>query len=202
MGSERYRNRELSWLDFNSRVLALAEDVNLPLLERARFLSIWASNLDEFYMVRVAGLKELEAFGAHGNSPDGLGPTEQLALIREETRRQYARAHRAFSDDVARALSAAGISLDDYDNVDDEDREYLDAIFRERVFPVVTPLAVDPAHPFPYISNLSLNLAILVRNPDTGVTRFARVKVPPILPRAEMAPLRTIPASSSRRTGG
>ena len=188
MGSERYRNRELSWLDFNSRVLALAEDVNLPLLERARFLSIWASNLDEFYMVRVAGLKELEAFGAHGNSPDGLGPTEQLALIREETRRQYARAHRAFSDDVARALSAAGISLDDYDNVDDEDREYLDAIFRERVFPVVTPLAVDPAHPFPYISNLSLNLAILVRNPDTGVTRFARVKVPPILPRFVVLP--------------
>jgi polyphosphate kinase len=188
MGTERYRNRELSWLDFNSRVLALAEDVNLPLLERARFLSIWASNLDEFYMVRVAGLKELEAFGAHGNSPDGLGPTEQLGLIREETRRQYARAHRAFSGDVAPALSAAGMSLDDYDNVDDEDREYLDDIFRERVFPVVTPLAVDPAHPFPYISNLSLNLAILVRNPETGVTRFARVKVPPILPRFVVLP--------------
>lgn len=188
MGSDRYRNRELSWLDFNSRVLALAEDPNLPLLERARFLSIWASNLDEFYMVRVAGLMELEAFGAHGNSPDGLEPTEQLALIRDETARQYARAHRTFAVDVAPALAAAGVALDDYDNLDDEDRSYLDDIFRERVFPVVTPLAVDPAHPFPYISNLSLNLAVLVRNPDTGVTRFARVKVPPILSRFVVLP--------------
>ena len=188
MGTDRYRNRELSWLDFNSRVLALAEDPNLPLLERARFLSIWASNLDEFYMVRVAGLMELEAFGAHGNSPDGLEPTEQLSLIREETGRQYLRAHRTFAQDVAPALAAAGIAFDDYQNLDDEDRSYLDAIFRERVFPVVTPLAVDPAHPFPYISNLSLNLAVLVRNPDTGVTRFARVKVPPILPRFVLLP--------------
>ena len=188
MGTDRYRNRELSWLDFNSRVLALAEDTNLPLLERARFLSIWASNLDEFYMVRVAGLKELEAFGAHGNSPDGLGPTEQLDLIREETRRQYARAHRTFSGDVAPALANAGISLDDYESVEEEDREYLDAIFKERVFPVVTPLAVDPAHPFPYISNLSLNLAVLVRNPETELTRFARVKVPPILSRFVVLP--------------
>ena len=188
MGTDRYRNRELSWLDFNSRVLALAEDPNLPLLERARFLSIWASNLDEFYMVRVAGLMELEAFGAHGNSPDGLEPTEQLSLIREETARQYLRAHRTFAQDVAPALAAAGIAFDDYQNLDDEDRSYLDAIFRERVFPVVTPLAVDPAHPFPYISNLSLNLAVLVRNPDTGVTRFARVKVPPILPRFVLLP--------------
>ncbi len=188
MGSDRYRNRELSWLDFNSRVLAIAEDPNLPLLERARFLSIWASNLDEFYMVRVAGLKELEAFGAHGNSPDGLGPTEQLSLIREETERQYARAHRTFAEDVSPGLAAAGVTLDDYDNLDDEDRSYLDDIFRERVFPVVTPLAVDPAHPFPYISNLSLNLAVLVRNSETGVTRFARVKVPPILSRFVVLP--------------
>ncbi len=188
MGTDRYRNRELSWLDFNSRVLALAEDPNLPLLERARFLSIWASNLDEFYMVRVAGLMELEAYGAHGNSPDGLEPTEQLLLIREETARQYARAHRTFREDVAPALASAGIALDDYDNLDDEDRSYLDDIFRERVFPVVTPLAVDPAHPFPYISNLSMNLAVLVRNTDTGVTRFARVKVPPILSRFVVLP--------------
>jgi polyphosphate kinase len=127
MGIDRYRNRELSWLDFNSRVLALAEDPNLPLLERARFLSIWASNLDEFYMVRVAGLMELEAFGAHGNSPDGLDPTEQLALIREETERQYARAHRTFAEDVAPALAAAGIAFDDYDDLDGERGHHRDS---------------------------------------------------------------------------
>ncbi len=188
MGIDRYRNRELSWLDFNSRVLALAEDSRLPLLERARFLAIWASNLDEFYMVRVAGLKEQELHGSRGTSPDGLSPSEQLAGIREEVLRQFDRVHRAFGADVAPSLSEAGIALADYDELDEEDTDYLDEIFRSRVFPVVTPLAVDPAHPFPYISNLSLNLAVLVRNPETKLTRFARVKVPPILTRFVVLP--------------
>lgn len=188
MSIERYRNRELSWLDFNSRVLALAEDPNLPLLERARFLSIWANNLDEFFMVRVAGLKELQIRGLPGNSPDGMSPGEQLELIRAEASDQYRRAHATFADHVSPQLVEAGIELTDYQSLSPEDRGYVDDMFRNRVFPVLTPLAVDPAHPFPYISNLSLNLAVLVRNPDTDLTRFARVKVPPILPRFVLLP--------------
>ena len=178
----------MSWLDFNSRVLELAEDPTAPLLERARFLAIWASNLDEFFMVRVAGLKELETRNAPGNSPDGLNPGEQLELIRVEAEDQYRRAHKTFGDDVAIGLTEAGVELADYSELATDDQTYLDDIFRTRVFPVVTPLAVDPAHPFPYISNLSLNLAVLVRNPMTDVTRFARVKVPPILTRFVVLP--------------
>ncbi len=184
----RYLNRELSWLDFNSRVLTLAEGTELPLLERTRFLSIWSSNLDEFFMVRVAGLAEQVAHGVRGVSVDGLTAGEQLAAIRESVQAQYRRAGALFLDDLAPRLAAAGISFSTYDTLDAEDRAYLDRQFRDRVFPVVTPLAVDPAHPFPYISNLSLNLATSVRNPETGVTRFARIKVPAILPRFVVMP--------------
>lgn len=183
-----YLNRELSWLDFNSRVLALAEDPEVPLLERCRFLAIWAANLDEFYMVRVAGLKEQVAHGLRVPSPDGMTPAEQLAAIRAEVERQYERVDRLFLEELTPLLAKAGITFSTYDTLDAEDRAYLDDKFRQRVFPVLTPLAVDPAHPFPYISNLSLNLAIIVRNPDTNVTRFARVKVPPILPRFVVMP--------------
>ncbi|HSJ28035.1 MAG TPA: polyphosphate kinase 1 [Acidimicrobiia bacterium] len=188
MDQERYLNRELSWLDFNARVLALAEDDTVPLLERVRFLSIWSGNLDEFFMVRVAGLKEQVALGVRSLSADGMSPAEQLDRIAPIVADQYKRADALFLGQLAPRMSDAGIRFGDYETLDDDDRLYLDEQFRSRVFPVVTPLAVDPAHPFPYISNLSLNLAILVRNRDTGQTRFARVKVPPILPRFVVMP--------------
>ncbi len=185
--SDRYLNRELSWLDFNSRVMALGENEEHPLLERARFLAIWGSNLDEFYMVRVAGLMEQIAHGVTSTTPDGMTPREQVEGIRGLANEQYRRADQLF-EDLATGLAKAGITFSGYDTLDAEDRSYLDQLFRDRVFPVVTPLAVDPAHPFPYISNLSLNLAIIVRNPETQETRFARLKVPPILSRFVVMP--------------
>lgn len=185
--SDRYLNRELSWLDFNRRVLAHVEDETHPLLERARFLAIWSNNLDEFYMVRVAGLMEQIAHGVMSPSPDGMTPREQVEAIRTMAVDQYRRADDLF-EDLATGLAKAGISFSGYDTLDSEDRAHLDELFRDRVFPVVTPLAVDPAHPFPYISNLSLNLAIIVRNPETHETRFARLKVPPILSRFVVMP--------------
>jgi polyphosphate kinase len=186
--TERYLNRELSWLDFNSRVLALAENVEVPLLERVRFLAIWSQNLDEFFQVRVAGTLEQAARGLRAATPDGHTPGETMTAVRELANAQYERASKVFITDLAPRLAAAGVGFSDYRELDEEDREYLDIQFRERVFPVVTPLAVDPSHPFPYISNLSLNLAVVVRNPETNVTRFARVKVPPILPRFVVLP--------------
>jgi polyphosphate kinase len=185
---DHYINRELSWLDFNQRVLALTGRPDFPLLEKAKFLAIWASNMDEFFQVRVAGLKEQLAHGIRSTAPDGLTPGQQLAAIRKEVIAQYEQISKRFLVDVAPALSAEGIVFSDYSSIDDEDREFLDTQFRELVFPVVTPLAVDPSHPFPYISNLSLNLAIVVRNPETGISRFARVKIPPILPRFVVLP--------------
>lgn len=188
MNPDHYLNRELSWLDFNHRVLALAQDPSLPLLARVRFVSIWASNQDEFFQVRVAGLKEQIAQGVRVNPPDGLTPSQQLEQIRATVLAQYADVSKTFLTDLAPALSEAGIVFSDYATLDADDRAYLDDQFRDRVYPVVTPLAVDPAHPFPYISNLSLNLAVFVRNPESGVTRFARIKVPPILPRFVVLP--------------
>ncbi|MEX2279132.1 MAG: polyphosphate kinase 1 [Acidimicrobiia bacterium] len=188
MDEQRYLNRELSWLDFNARVLALAEDDSIPLLERTRFLAIWASNLDEFFMVRVAGLKEQVALGVRSTSADGMSASEQLDRIGPMVAGQYKRSDALFLGELAPQLSASGVRFGDYDSLDDDDRSYLDDQFRSRVFPVVTPLAVDPAHPFPYISNLSLNLAILVRNRESGQTRFARIKVPPILSRFVVMP--------------
>lgn len=186
--SDRYFNRELSWLEFDSRVLALAENPSVPLLERARFLAIWSSNLDEFFQVRVAGLREQAARGIWSATPDGLTPQETLSAVRTSVDGQYERASKVFVTDLAPRLASAGIGFSDYSGLDEEDRLYMDQQFRERVYPVVTPLAVDPSHPFPYISNLSLNLAVVVRNPESQVTRFARVKVPPILPRFVVLP--------------
>lgn len=185
---EQYVNRELSWLDFSRRVLAITTRADFPILEQAKFLAIWAGNLDEFFQVRVAGLKEQVAHGLRAATADGLSPTQQLSDIRDEVVSQYEAVSKYFMSEIAPALAAEGIGFSDYSTLDSEDREYLDIQFQELIFPVVTPLAVDPAHPFPYISNLSLNLAITVRNPETGLTKFARIKIPPLLPRFLVLP--------------
>ena len=178
----RYLNRELSRLDFNERVLALAEDDALPLLERVKFLAIVSENLDEFFQIRVAGLKEQEAAGLSPTAPDGLSPREQLAAIRVGVERLSTRASDLFG--VLRPrLASGGIRILDWDELKPGHRKELREVFESRIFPVLTPLAVDPAHPFPYISNLSLNLAVVTRDAATGEERFARVKVPPLLPR-------------------
>jgi polyphosphate kinase len=175
---DRYLNRELSWLDFNARVLALAADNSLPLLERAKFLAIFASNLDEFYMVRVAGLKRRDEMGLSVRSADGLTPREQLARIGEQTQQIATRHARVFLDSVRPALAEEGIYIVTWADLDQAEREQLSTYFTEQVFPVLTPLAVDPAHPFPFVSGLSLNLAVTVKQPDDPGQHFARVKVP------------------------
>ncbi len=175
---DRYLNRELSWLDFNARVLALAADNSLPLLERAKFLAIFASNLDEFYMVRVAGLKRRDEMGLSVRSADGLTPRAQLALIGEQTQRIATRHARVFLDSVRPALAQEGIYIVTWADLDQAERDQLSTYFTEQVFPVLTPLAVDPAHPFPFVSGLSLNLAVTVKQPEDGGQHFARVKVP------------------------
>jgi polyphosphate kinase len=179
---DRYLNRELSWLDFNERVLALAGRRSLPLLERTKFLAIFSNNLDEFFQVRVGGLKaQLEA-GVELPSPDEEGPRERLRSISERVRDLLAQRGRVFAAHV-RDLADAGIHLAEWEQLDAGDRSFLDREFEERILPVLTPLAIDPAHPFPYISNLSLNLAVVVRAPGELTRRLARVKVPPLLPR-------------------
>ena len=185
---ERYRNRELSWLDFNERVLAMAEDDRVPLLERAKFLAIFGQNLDEFFQVRVAGLKDQVAAGVATTSPDGRNPGRQLLDIRDRLDELLPRMQKAFLDQVAPALADAGIRLSSWDELDKDDEKFLVETFEERIFPVLTPLAVDPGHPFPYISDLSLNLAVMVRDPDEQERRFARVKVPSLLPRFVVLP--------------
>jgi polyphosphate kinase len=180
---DRYLNRELSWLDFNARVLELAEDETLPLLERVKFLAIFASNLDEFYMVRIAGLKRRQSTGLTVRSPDGLTIREQLERITARTQELIQRHGDVFNKDVLPRLEDAGIRIVHWDDLGDEAALRLREYFRDQVFPVLTPLAVDPAHPFPYISGLSLNLAVSVRDPDSGLAHFARVKVPNNVPR-------------------
>src|SRR6516164_6264333 len=175
---DRYLNRELSWLDFNARVLALAADNSLPLLERAKFLAIFSSNLDEFYMVRVAGLKRRDEMGLSVRSADGLTPREQLARIGEQTQQIATRHAREFLDSVRPALAEEGIHIVTWADLDEAEREQLSTYFMDQVFPVLTPLAVDPAHPFPFVSGLSLNLAVTVKHPDDPGQHFARVKVP------------------------
>ncbi|GAA4331337.1 hypothetical protein GCM10023162_36430 [Klenkia terrae] len=181
--ADRFLNRELSWLDFNARVLELAEDPDAPLLERVKFLSIFASNLDEFYMVRIAGLKRRHSTGLTMRSPDGLTIREQLSRIAARTQELVARHAAVFVQDVAPRLEQHGIRIVHWGEVADGESMRLREYFRDQVFPVLTPLAVDPAHPFPYISGLSLNLAVSVRDPETGAPRFARVKVPDNVPR-------------------
>ncbi|HYK53480.1 MAG TPA: polyphosphate kinase 1 [Candidatus Eremiobacteraceae bacterium] len=178
-----FLNRELSWLDFNCRVLALAEDRGVPLLERVNFLAIFSRNLDEFFQIRVAGLKEQLGAGLASTAPDGLATAEVLDTIRVRVQDMVARQMRTFANDIVPSLRAEGIRLVDYDALSPEEVAYLDGFFEERLFPVLTPLAVDPAHPFPFISNLSLNLAAVVGDPASDEPRIARVKVPPLLPR-------------------
>ena len=174
----RYLNRELSWVDFNARVLALAADTSLPLLERAKFLAIFASNLDEFYMVRVAGLKRRDEMGLTVRSADGLTPREQLRRLEDRTRQLATRHALVFLDSVRPALAEQGIHFVGWADLSDTERADLSTYFQEQVFPVLTPLAVDPAHPFPFVSGLSLNLAVTVKTPEDGGPHFARVKVP------------------------
>ena len=178
-----YLNRELSWLDFNERVLTLAEDPGRPILARLKFIAICSQGLDEFFQIRVSGLLDQVEAGVTATTPDGMRPEEQLAEIRERVLATSARIERLFADELRPALDKEGIRLVDTADLTDEDRAWSTNSFVERIFPVLTPLAVDPAHPFPYISNLSLNLAVLVRDPVTGVRRFARLKMPPLLPR-------------------
>lgn len=180
---DRFLDRELSWLHFNQRVLELAEDRSLPLLERARFLAIFTSNLDEFFMVRVAGLKRRIAAGLAVRAASGLMPREVLEQIWTTTRELSERHARVFREEIVPELSENGIQLVRWDDLDREEQKSCKRLFKDRVFPVLTPLAVDPAHPFPYISGLSLNLAVVIRNPKTGKEHFARVKVPPIFTR-------------------
>ncbi|MEU7747045.1 RNA degradosome polyphosphate kinase [Nonomuraea sp. NPDC049158] len=180
---ERFLNREESWLQFNERVLELAEDSSLPLLERVRFLAIFASNLDEFFRVRVAGLKRRMATGLLLRTKSGLKPREELARIAAISHTLAKRHSAVFHEQVCPQLATEGIEIVRWDDLGREERTELRKLFRERIRPVLTPLAVDPAHPFPYISGLSLNLAVLVRNPVDDHTVFARVKVPSQLPR-------------------
>ncbi len=179
----RYLDRELSWLAFNQRVLELAEDPNLYLLERVNFLAIFASNLDEFFMVRVAGLKRRIATGLAVTASSGLSPQEVLTEISREAHRLQERHAKLFIDTIKPQMKEQGIRIVRWANLEDSERGLLHEYFQNQIFPVLTPLAVDPAHPFPYISGLSLNLAVVLKNPDTDKEHFARVKVPPLLPR-------------------
>ncbi len=179
----RYINRELSRLDFDERVLALAEDPKLPILERVRFLAIFSQNLDDFFQVRVAGLKEQVLAAVAVASPDGMSPVEQLKAIRARVEGLVDRQVGIYKREILPGLARSGIALVRGEEVGRKELTQLHTVFREQIFPVLTPLAVDPGHPFPYISHLSLNLAVMVRDPQRKQQRFARVKVPPVLPR-------------------
>ncbi len=179
----RFINRELSWLDFNERVLALAQQPSTPLLERIKFCAIFSGNLDEFFEVRVAALKGQAAAGFEKLTADGRTPAEQLTEIAAGVRRLTALQSSIVHDELLPALAESGIEIVSFHDLDEATRKAMRAVFDEGIFPVLTPLAVDPGHPFPYISNKSLNLAALLRDPETGTQRFARVKVPPLLPR-------------------
>jgi polyphosphate kinase len=176
-------DREISWLSFNERVLEMAEDPSIPLFERIRFLTIFASNLDEFYMVRVASLlSKLESNPGSANSA-GFTPNELLEAISVRVRELALRHAKVFKDQIVEELAKEKIEIIRWDGLSDDERNHVSRIFSDRIFPVLTPLAVDPSHPFPYISGLSLNLAVMVKNPKTSEEYFARVKVPPILSR-------------------
>jgi len=191
---DRFLDREVSWLAFNQRVLELSQDEDLPVLDRAKFLAIFASNLDEFFMVRVAGLKRRIATGIAVRAASGFTPREVLENIWAHAYELELEQARLFHHEVLPALEQEGIQLLRWDELTPVEKETIQEFFTTKVFPVLTPLAVDPSHPFPYISGLSLNLAVVVRNPTTGNELFARVKVPPLLPRfVEVGPARFVP---------
>ena len=176
-------NRELSWLAFNARVLQLSSDTEVPLLEQIRFLAIFSSNLDEFFQVRVSGLRDQQAAGISTPASDGRLPAAQLALVRDIVTDLVAEQERVLVHEIMPALREQGIELSAWHELDNDDQAGLSERFRDRIFPVLTPLAVDPGHPFPYVSDLSLNLAVVVRDPRDERELFARVKVPNTLPR-------------------
>ena len=180
---ERLIDRELSWLDFNERVLQLAEDPSIPLLERCRFLAIFSSNLDDFYMIRVATAKRKIENSITKKNTAGYTPIELMIEISKKTNSLISRMVKCFHEDLLPKLADNGIEMVDWENLTDDEKDYINSVFTKRIFPVLTPLAVDPSHPFPYISGLSLNLAVLVKKPDTNEELFARVKVPASLPR-------------------
>ncbi|PSO51390.1 MAG: polyphosphate kinase 1 [Cyanobacteria bacterium SW_9_44_58] len=186
--SEYYFNRELSWLEFNDRVLHQALDPRTPLLERLKFMAIFSCNLDEFFMVRVAGLKQQVAANVSKLTPDGRDPSQQLTAISERLRPMIKKQNEHFEQVLRGLLEEQGIYLLNYFDLNVEQRTYLQNFYENHVFPVLTPLAVDPGHPFPYISNLSLNLAVVIREPDTDNELFARIKVPKVLPRFVQLP--------------
>ena len=181
--NDRFLDRELSWLSFNQRVLELAEDNSLPLLERVNFLSIFASNLDEFFMVRVAGLKRRLETGLAVTSTSGFEPAEVLTQISELAHALQERHSSLYINEIEPALENSRINITDWNSLERTEQELLTDYYRKQIFPVLTPLAVDPAHPFPYISGLSLNIAVMIKHPENDSRLFARVKVPPTLPR-------------------
>ncbi|MEY2815592.1 MAG: hypothetical protein RJA78_168 [Actinomycetota bacterium] len=185
---DRFFDRELSWLSFNERVLELAEDESLPLLERVNFMAIFASNLDEFFMVRVAGLKRRIATGLAVTSTSGLEPQEVLTQISKSAHKLQQRHSQLFINKIEPALEAARINITGWANLDEAEKSSLSDYYSSQIFPVLTPLAVDPAHPFPYISGLSLNIAVMVRHHENEDKLFARIKVPPTLPRFVRVP--------------
>jgi len=178
-----YLSRELTWLEFNARVLHEAMDERTPLLERLKFMGIFSSNLDEFYMVRIAAIKQQIEAKVSQLTPDGRTPIEQLSVASDRVQQLITQQHQHFETVLRPAMIQQGIYLLDYFDLNQEQCSYLQSYFEEQIFPVLTPLAVDPGHPFPYISNLSLNLAVVIEHPDTGEELFARVKVPKVLPR-------------------
>ncbi len=193
LGPHRYLNRELSWLEFNRRVLAEALTGRHPLMERVKFLSIFSSNLDEFFMVRVAGLREQIDAGVIERSPDGLTPSEQFAILKPQVESLTERQRACWFEELLPQLRTHGILVCNYDELSAEQQRQARALFMEQIFPILTPLAFDPGHPFPHISNLSLNLAVVVHDPRIG-ERFARLKIPEALPR-----IFELPADDGRR---
>jgi len=183
MKHQNITDREMSWLSFNQRVLELAEDPTVPLLERVRFLAIFSSNLDEFFMVRVATLMSKLENNVTAANFAGFTPIELMKQVSMRTNELMARQSKVFYEEIEPQLKNAGIEFVDWDQLDETERVYVTKLFHDRIFPVLTPLAVDPSHPFPYISGLSLNLAVMVKNPASQEEFFARVKVPEILPR-------------------
>ena len=191
----RFIDRELTWLDFNERVLEQAEDHTLPLLERAWFLAIFSSNLDEFYMVRVAGLMRRIKAGITPVRASGLDAHQVLAQVTSRTKELTARQAALFQEDIRPALAERNVKILGWDELNSDQQERLTRYFRHQIYPVLTPLAVDPSHPFPYISGLSLNLAVILRNPRSGKEHFARIKVPDSLPRLIQVPGRELDAA-------
>ncbi|OLO85491.1 RNA degradosome polyphosphate kinase [Actinomyces naeslundii] len=191
----RFIDRELTWLDFNERVLEQAEDHTLPLLERAWFLAIFSSNLDEFYMVRVAGLMRRIKAGITPVRASGLDANQVLAQVTSRAKELTARQAALFQEDIRPALAGHNVDILGWDELNSDQQERLTRYFRHQIYPVLTPLAVDPSHPFPYISGLSLNLAVILRNPRSGKEHFARIKVPDSLPRLVQVPGRELDAA-------